>query len=97
MAKKNAMEFGGGGNSNWVKGAATVKFSKDEKRVKIEYDKDSYTCLASLLPEVPETISEETEYFVELRMDEDGDVQQVASIRPVPGMCKPYTIWSDHP
>ena len=86
MAKNNVLSFGGSGNSNWKKGAATVKFSKDEKRVKFVFEKEAVTCSASLLPDIPESINEDDEYFVELRLDEDGDVQEVASVRPTQWM-----------
>jgi len=82
MAKKNALGFGGGKSFNRKKGAATIKFSKDEKRIKITWEDDELTCSAKLLPEIPEEISTTTEYYVEARLDEDDTVKEII-IRPL--------------
>lgn len=87
MAGKNALGFGGSANSTWKKGEALFKFVEDKGRVKIKLDGTVYVIKENMLPDIPEKISEKEEYFVELRLDEDGEeVEEVVSIRPVQWM-----------
>ena len=81
---KNALNFGGSSNSNWKKGVATFKFKG--KKVKIVMEDEKYIFTENLLPEFPKKIREKDTYFVELRLDEDGDVADVSNIRPAKWM-----------
>jgi hypothetical protein len=82
---KESDEFEEGGS--WLSGLAEFRFSGDEKKVKVkvtDYKKKvtKVAFSAKLLPDVPEKFDEDDVYGISLRLDEDGDVEEVETIYP---------------
>ena len=88
MAKDNALSFGGSDFvSNWKKGIGTFKFHpSDETKIKLVMEKETYKFRDKMLPDFPKKLREDFEYFVEFRVDDDGDIQSIDNIRPAKWM-----------
>ena len=82
---KNALEFGGSENSSWKKGIATFKLHPNYKKngkMKLIMEKESWTFRDNLLPKYPKEVESDQEYFVEIRLDDDGMLDEIQNIRP---------------
>lgn len=104
--KKDTDAFGydeGESGGTWLSGVATFKFNDDETKVKATVTnykgkEEKVTFSADLLPDVPKAISESEKYGVSIRLDEDGDVEEVESIYPASWMgeiMKPVDVSRD--
>lgn len=101
MAKNNAFGYNESEmNSSWFSGVGEFTFNENQSKVKVvvtdrKGKSETFKFSAKLLPDVPKEIDPDEEYGISLRLDDDGDVEEVETIYPANWMgeiVKPVDI-----